>query len=252
MSGPVIILVETQLSQNIGSTARAMLNFGLKDLRLIRPLADPLAKEARALAAGADAVLESIKIFQDTREAISDLHHAYATTARPRDMIGLHMTPRQAGDRMQHHTQEGLNFGVLFGPERSGLTNEDVSLCSGTVTVPLNPDFSSLNLSQAVLLVSYEYYQGKIEKPQSDIILKQGESPLATKEELMGLFGHLESELDKAGYFRTAHKKPKMLQSIHTMFSRVPFTAQEVRTFRGIISDLVNPNGIYSRTPKDK
>ncbi|MGI4851689.1 MAG: RNA methyltransferase [Janthinobacterium lividum] len=251
MSGPAILLVETQLAQNIGAVARAMLNFGLRDLRLINPQADPRAREAQALAAGADEILNTVKIFQSTREAMADLHHLYATTARPRDMISLHMTPHQVGHLMQQHRQENQEFGVLFGPERSGLTNEDVALCSGTISVPLNPDFSSLNLAQAVLLISYEFYQVHLKTAENTISLQQTETQMATKQELTGMFEHLETELDKAGYFRTAHKKPKMVQSIRTMFSRVPFTAQEIRTFRGIISDLVNPHGIHSRKKSD-
>ena len=250
MSGPAILLVETQLAQNIGAVARAMLNFGLRDLRLINPQADPLAREAQALAAGADEILKNVKIFKSTQEAMADLHHLYATTARPRDMISLHMTPHQAGDLMQEHTKENQRFGVLFGPERSGLTNEDVALCSGTISVPLNPAFSSLNLSQAVLLIGYEFYQVRLNTTDNTISLQQCETQMATKQDLMGMFEHLETELEKAGYFRTAHKKPKMVQSIHTMFSRVPFTAQEIRTFRGIIADLVNPHGIHSRPKK--
>lgn len=248
MSKPVIILIETQIAQNIGTTARAMLNFGLSRLRLVRPLADPLSKEARALAAGADEVLEHGEIFEKTEDALADLHYAYATTARPRDMVGIHMTPRQAADVMVQHSAENAHFGVLFGPERAGLNNEDVALCTGTISVPLNPHFSSLNLAQAVLLVAYEAHQAAQSLPA--LHLKQGESELATKGELIGFFEHLENELHKAGYFRTAHKRPKMVRSIHTMFSRVPFTAQEVRTLRGIISDLVNPKEIHSRKPR--
>lgn len=252
MPGPAILLVETQLAQNIGAVARAMLNFDLHDLRLINPQADPRGREAQALAAGADEILNKVKIFKSTQEAMADLHHLYATTARPRDMISLHMTPQHASHLMEQHTQQEQHFGVLFGPERSGLTNEDVALCSGTISVPLNPAFSSLNLAQAVLLVSYEFYQIHLKTFETTISLQQNETQMATKEELTGMFQQLETELDKAGYFRTAHKRPKMVQSIHTMFSRVPFTAQEIRTFRGIISDLVNPHGIHSRISRKK
>jgi tRNA/rRNA methyltransferase len=244
MSQPVIILIETQIAQNIGTTARAMANFGLTKLRLVRPFADPLSKEARALAAGADDVLEHAEIFDRVEDALADLHCAYATTARLRDMVGLHMTPRQAAETMHRHVLENTRFGVLFGPERAGLNNEDVALCTGIISVPVNPHFSSLNLAQTVLLVAYEFYQTTIETPK--LHLKQGESDFATKGELMGLFEHLEKELDKAGYFRTAHKRPKMVRSIHTMFSRVLFTAQEVRTLRGIVADLSKPKGISS------
>lgn len=239
MSKPVIILVEPQLPQNIGSIARAMLNFGVNQLRLVRPLADPVSKEARALAAGADQVLEDAKRFQTTEDAIADLHAVYATTARARDMVGLRMAPRQAAEVMALHQREGKATGLLFGPESSGLTNEDVALCTGTISVPLNPHFSSLNLAQAVLLMVYEFYQAEHRDSLPVPSLHQGNSELATKGDLIGFLNHLETELEKAGYFRTAHKRPKMVQSLHTMFSRLPFTAQEVRTLRGVISDLV-------------
>lgn len=246
-----IILVEPQIAQNIGKTARAMMNFNVHDLRLVRPQANCLSKDARALAAGADAILENAKIFETTEAAIADLHRIYATTARHRDMVGLHCTPSQAGQLIATHHKEGQSVGVLFGPERAGLTNEDVALSDGTISVPLNPEFSSLNLAQAVLLIVYESFQAGHETPP--LHLKYGEGPMATREELLGFLNHLEDELQKAGYFRTAHKKPRMLRTIHTMFSRVAYSAQEVRTLRGIVSDLVNPNGIYSkRKPRQK
>jgi tRNA/rRNA methyltransferase len=239
MSNCIIILVETQIPQNLGATARAMLNFGLTQLRLVRPLADPLSKDARALAAGADQVLENAEIFTNTKAALTDLHYAYATTARSRDMVGHHMTPHHAARIIADPSSKNLNFGILFGPECSGLDNEDVALCSGTISIPVNPNFSSLNLGQAVLVAAYEIYQHKHHQPSE--YLKQGQSKLATRGELTGFLSHLEEELDKAGYFRTAHKRPKMLRSLHTMFSRVPFTSQEVRTLRGVVSDLVKP-----------
>ena len=235
---PVIILVETQIAQNIGTTARAMANFGFSDLRLVCPLADPLSQDARALSAGADYILEGAACFDTLAGAVTDLHTVYGTTARLRDMVGVVMTPRQAGEQMYAHHCRATRCGVVFGPERSGLTNDHIALCSGIISVPVNPDFSSLNLAQSVLLIAYEFYQQTVSP--SDVYLRQGESNLATKEELIGFFEQLEQELDEAGYFRTAHKRPKMVRSLHTMFSRVPFTAQEIRTLRGVVADLAH------------
>ncbi len=248
MIGPVIILVESQIPQNIGKTARAMLNCELRDLRLVRPLVDPCHRDARTLAAGADEVLENAKIFNSTAEAIADLHRVFSTSARHRDMVELQLTPKKAADLFVTMVQENHRVGVLFGPERAGLDNEDVALCEGNIYVPVNPQFSSLNLAQAVLLIAYEWYQAKTQFPE--MTFKKGETTLATREELGGFLTHLEQELDYAGYFRADHKKPKMLRTIHNMFSRVPLTSQEVRTLRGIISDLSDPQGERARMTK--
>lgn len=237
---PVILLIQPQIAQNIGKTARAMLNFGLIDLRLVAPKADPLSQEARALAAKADTVLETAKVFETTKEAVQDLHRLYATTARHRDMVALHTTPRAVAPLIARQMVEGQKVGILFGPEYAGLTNEDVALCDATISVPLNPKFSSLNLAQAVVIVAYEIFQASQNVPKT--MLFQGDSPLATKEELHGFLEHLIGDLDRSGYFRAENKRAKMIQTIHTLFSRVPYTAQEVRTLRGIVSDLVTPN----------
>ena len=250
---PAIILVEPQLSQNLGTTARAMLNFGFTDLRLVRPSADPLSRDARALAAGADCVLEKVRLFTTTAQAVADLQIIYATTARPRDMVGLHMTPVEAVRHMtQYVSSSAATVGILFGPERAGLTNEDVALCNVTVSVPLNPAFSSLNLAQAVLLLCYEFYQVSHQSDKAQAItFKQGESLMASKQDVQQFFDHLIDELDQAHYFRTTHKRPKMIQSLYTMFSRISFTAQEVRTLRGVISTLVRSKKAQTHSSKN-
>ncbi len=240
MFRPVIILVHPQIAQNIGKTARAMLNFSLTDLRLVAPQADHLSRDARALSAKADSVLENAKVYGTTKEAIADLHRLYATTARHRDMVALHTTPREAASLMVRQQAEGQKVGILFGPEYAGLTNEDVALCDATISVPLNPSFNSLNLAQAVVILAYEIFQAEEKTPATTLF--QGDSALAMKKELSGFLDHLIEDLDKAGYFRAENKRAKMIQTIHTLFSRVPYTSQEVRTLRGIISDLVTPN----------
>lgn len=254
MTPPCVILVEPQLDQNIGKVARAMLNFGLTDLRLVRPQTEWHNETARRLSAGAESVLENARAFDDLMAASFDLHHLYATTARPRDMIKEVLSPREVAPRIYEDIQtRGERVGLLFGPERCGLENQDIALSKAVITVPLNPEFSSLNLAQAVVLVAYEYFQAQVSAvpdaaaptPTLD------EDPPATKEELQGFLGQLDQELEKSGYFRAAHRRAMMTQSLHNMFSRMDYTSQEVRTLRGVVAALVNPNGIYSR-PKRK
>ncbi|MCE2952059.1 MAG: RNA methyltransferase [Alphaproteobacteria bacterium] len=255
MTPPCIILVEPQLDQNIGKVARAMLNFGLTDLRLVRPQTEWHNETARRLSAGAEGVLENARAFDDLMAASFDLHHLYATTARPRDMIKEVLTPREAAPRIFEDVQtRGERVGLLFGPERCGLENQDIALSKAVITVPLNPAFSSLNLAQAVVVVAYEYYQaqGGIPKARAaPAALAPEKDPPATKEELQGFLEQLDQELEKSGYFRAAHRRAVMTQSLHNMFSRMDYTSQEVRTLRGVVAALVNPNGIYSR-PKRK
>lgn len=245
---PVIILVEPQLAQNVGKSARAMMNCGVCDLRLVRPSAKWLSDDARATCAGSDVILEKARIFETVEDAISDLHYVFATTVRARDRICLEMTPKTAATHMVSSELKDQRVGVLFGPERSGLTNDDVALADVVLTVPVNPDFSSLNLAQAVLLVCYEWYQAYLSPPAQ--VHHMGGGVLALKEDLIGFFHHLEEELENAGYFRSSAMKPKMIRTLRGMFSRLALTSQEIRTLRGVVSDLVNPHGIFSRKRK--
>lgn len=245
---PAIILVEPQLAQNIGKVARAMLNFTLTDLRLVRPSAKWLSQDARAPAAGADRVLEGARSFESLEEAIADLHCIFATTVRPRDRICLEMTPKTAATYLVSSELSTQKSGIVFGPERCGLTNDDVALADGVITIPVNGDFSSLNLAQAVVVVAYEWYQARMCPPP--MVQHIGGGVMAEKEELIGFFHHLEGELERAGYFRAPSMKPKMIRTLRSIFSRVALTQQEVRTLRGVISDLVNPHGIFSRKQK--
>lgn len=234
---PVIILSKPSLSQNIGACARAMLNFGFSELRLIDPRANWLDKNARALSADADCVLEKATVFKTAEEAFADLQCIYATTARPRDMIKEAISPREASLEVNNHTAQGKKVGLLFGSEKCGLENEDIALCDKIITIPLNPDFSSINLAQAVILVSYEMYQGAQEKPQRNPLWERDDQE-APREDLFGFYEHLEKELDSAGYFKVDHKRPLMRQNLRNMFARAALTVPEVRTLRGVISAL--------------
>jgi tRNA/rRNA methyltransferase len=239
LGGPVIILVEPQLGENIGAVARAMLNCGLTELRLVAPRDGWPQDNPRliAAAAGADQVLAEARVFASVEEAVADLHRVYATTARNRGMIQTILTPRTAAAEMRRHWQEGARVAILFGPERTGLFNDHLPLADALVAVPLNPAFASLNLAQAVLLLGYEWFQtgGDLPPPAE---LHLGNTRPATKAELLNLFEHLEQRLDACRFFSTPDKRPSMVRNIRNAFERMGLTEQEVRTFHGIIAGL--------------
>lgn len=237
--GPAVILVAPQLGENVGTAARAMLNFGFTDLRLVRARDGwPNAFAVKA-SSGAMEVLDRVRLFESTEAAIADLGRVYATTARPRGMIKPVMTPQAAMAEARGLEQAGTRVGVLFGGERSGLNNDDVTLAQAIITVPVNPAFASLNLAQAVLLVAYEYArQGFVGEPV--VPAGHGEAP-ATADDLIGFYEHLERELDAHNFLYPPEKRPNMVRNIRNMFQRAGLTRQEVRTLRGIVAALVRP-----------
>lgn len=232
-----IILVEPQLGKNIGAVARVMLNFGLTDLRLVRPRDGWPNQEAVAPAAGADKILENVQVFSNTLAAIGDLNRIFASTARTHDMVKSIYTPRPALECLASTAQQGQKVGVLFGSERCGLNSEDISLCEALIKVPTNPDFSSLNLAHAVALITYEWSLQVTSCPSQ--IFRTGTTTLATREDLGNLFIHLEGELDRTGFLRHKKKRPTMIRNLRNIFQRARLTEQEVRTLRGIIRSLV-------------
>jgi tRNA/rRNA methyltransferase len=237
---PVIILVQPQLGENIGACARAMLNCGLTELRIVRPREAWPNEKARRSSSGADIVLENARLFDTTAEAVADLQHVFATTARLRGMAKSVVSAREAAGMIRALNGEGRSCGLLFGPERTGLENDDVALAEWAVQVPLNPSFSSLNLGQAVLILAYEWFHlGGPEVDDGGGLHRR--SPPADRKAMMALFEHLEQELDRAGFFYPPDKRPRMLRNIRTMFLRAQMTEQEVRTFRGAIKALVEP-----------
>lgn len=236
-AGPVVILVEPQLGANIGAAARAMLNCGLVDMRIVAPRDGWPNPHADAAAAGADAVLAQAQIFPDTQSAVADLHHVWATTARPRGDLKPVMTPRAAAPLMRRHIAKGERVGLLFGKERTGLESHDVSLADAIITAPLNPAFASLNLGQAVLLVAYEWLMAADETPPYELPL--GKTDYATRGELIGFFEHLEAELEEAGYFANiTDKRDGMVRNMRNAFYRGPLLSQDVKTLRGVIKAL--------------
>jgi tRNA/rRNA methyltransferase len=245
--GPAIILVDPQLGQNIGMVARAMLNCGLEELRLVRPRDGWPNSAAESAASGADVVLEKTRLFDTTAEAVGDLRRVYAATARPRGMITPVVTPRQAAAELRaaQAQEEGTRAGVIFGPERSGLTNDDIALADAVLSVPLNPAFASLNLAQAVFVVGYEWLIAGSDVPARELSL--GATRPATKAELVGLFERLEAALDARGFLYPVEKRPTMVRNLRNLFQRAGLTEQEVRTLHGIVSLLTPESGPRSR-----
>ncbi len=236
-SAPVIILVRPQLAQNIGKVARAMANFGLSELRLVAPRDGWPNPPAYPAASGADWILNDAKVYPTTAEAVADLNAVYATTARPREMIKTVETPRHAGQSMRDHGLAGRRVGVLFGAEAAGLTNDELVKAETIITVPCSPDFTSLNIAQAVLLVAYEWFQAADHTPGKQ--LASGDARLATQDEVEGFLLHLEEELTLSGFLRPPEKAPHMKRNIRSIFQRLELLDQDVRTLRGIIKSLV-------------
>ena len=235
--GPAIILVEPQLGENIGMAARAMLNCGLRDLRLVRPRDGWPNGSARAAAKGAVDVIDNAQLFDTTENAIADLTRVYATTARPRDMIKRVVTPRQAAREMRAAGDADGRSGILFGRESMGLDNDDVALADTVLTVPVSAELTSLNLAQAVFIASHEWFLAGDDTPDEMLAVPKETRP-ANKEELIGLFEHLEQELDACGFLRVAEKRPTMVRNIRNIFQRAELTEQEVRTLRGVVKGL--------------
>ena len=219
---PTIILVKPQMGENIGAAARAMANFGIKDLRIVAPRDGWPNPKAIEMAANASSLIEHAKIFPTLEAAVADLEFLYATTARTRETDKKSIIPRQI------ITHEKTGF--VFGAERTGLTNEEISLCDEIISIPVSEEFKSINLAQSVAIICYQI---STLPPQKAEVRAQ-----ATKEELFSFFTHLETELDKRRFFQEPTKKPGMVANIRTMLTRAAFTSQEVRTMRGIIKSL--------------
>ena len=258
--GPAIILVHPQLGENIGMVARAMANFGLAELRLVNPRDGWPSEKAISAASKADHVIEAAKVYPSLEAAVADLEFVYATTARDRYGYKEVRSPVVAADDLRGRFRAGEKTGILFGRERTGLTNEEIALADELVTFPVNPAFASLNLAQAVLLMSYEWMKSGLTSVKDTPFDALPQRP-AKKEELQGLFDHVEETLDARGYFRPAEKKPKLVENLRAILTRPSFTGTEIQVMRGIISCLdrftresprgaANPNRTRNRRPK--
>jgi tRNA/rRNA methyltransferase len=232
---PVVILVAPQLGENIGMAARAMLNCGITDLRIVRPRDGWPSESATAASAGAAAVIENVRVFATTSEAIADLTLVYAATARDRAMTKRVVTPGTAAREIRAATDH--KCGILFGGEAKGLHNDDIALADHVITAPLNPAFSSLNLAQAVLVLSWEWHMAGSDAPVSEMRIPEDTRP-ATKDEMLGLFEHLEGALDLSGFFHVREKRPIMARNLRNLLQRAEPTEQEVRTLRGVIKSF--------------
>lgn len=233
---PAIILVAPQLAENIGTAARAMLNCGLTDLRLVNPR-DPFPNDRASRASvGAFDLMPPVKVFDNTEAALADLQRVYAATARDRKMVKPILTARAMAAEALEAGRAEKKVGLLFGPERTGLEKDDIALADAVVTVPLNPQFTSLNLAQAVLLLGYEWYQAGDATPERQMET-HGAIP-ATKEELYGFFKHFEDALDACGFLRNAPARPNMIRNFRNMWARAELTEQEIRTLHGVVKEL--------------
>lgn len=235
--GPAIILVEPQLGENIGMVARAMANFGLAELRLVKPRDGWPNERARAAAAKSDHIIDGVVVYDTLPEAIADLNYVIATTARQRDRFKPVRGPVEAGRILRQRFNAGEKNGILFGRERFGLDNDEVALADEIVTFPVNPAFASLNIAQAVLLMSYEWMKAGLDTETQTAFEGPVMKP-ASKSALQGLFDHVEEALSVRGYFRNAARKPKMVDSLRAVLTRPGFSLEEIQLLRGVVSSL--------------
>ena len=233
-SKPVIVLVRPQLGQNIGKAARAMLNFGLTEMRLVNPRDDWPNPDAGPAASGADIVLEQAEVFDTVQAAIADCSTVYATTVRRRDLVMPVLTPESMADRIAATAERTA---ILFGAERSGLETEEVALANAIVTVPINPEFASLNLAQAVILLAYEWSKrSALAVPPA----KELEPP-APHSEIEGMIGQLDQALVDKGYFHPPSRTQATRNTIRTIFTKTGWSSREIKAVRGIFRALVGP-----------
>ena len=233
-SAPIIVLVRPQLGENIGKAARAMLNFGLTELRLVAPRDGWPNPYAGPAASGADIVLEQARVYDSIADATADCVHIYATTVRKRGVTKPVLTPEAAARAV--HAEPGRSA-ILFGPERSGLETDDVAIARTIITVPINPEFGSLNLAQAVILVAYEWSKGvKLASPPSVEL-----DPPAQQQDLDDMIEHLEKMLDESGYFFPPDRAPTNRRTLRGLLTKPGWNALEIRTLRGVLSTIERP-----------
>lgn len=236
---PVVILVRPQMGENIGAAARAMLNFGLSEMRLVAPRDGWPNPRAVAMASGAAGqVLDRARVFPTLAEAMEDIHHAYATTARGRELTKPVHTPASAMEEARQITSDGRRVALIFGPERAGLENDDVARASAVVTVPVNPEFPSLNLAQAVLLLGYEWAREALPaQPAPPGRRPPGETP-ATRLEIERLADHWEERLEGARFFFPPDKGASMRLALRNLWSRMPLMRADVQILHGVVRQL--------------
>ena len=238
MNSPVFILIHPQMPENIGMAARAMLNCNIQEMRLVNPRESHLSDRAIAASSGAEKILQNAKIYTSTEDAIADCDYIYATTARRRGMIKPICTAKFAAKEIVSKPEH--KYGILFGPERTGLENKDVCLANSIIEIPLNPEHCSLNLSQAVLLVGYEWYQQECQTPHHQFAT--GNTKFANKEKIMLFIKSLENKVENSGLFPQPEKKEHMRINLRNIFTRAEITEQELNTLYGVINHLNLPS----------
>jgi tRNA/rRNA methyltransferase len=241
-ANPAIVLVRPQLGENIGTAARAMLNFGLTDLRLVAPRDGWPNPDAGPAASGADEVIAGARVYATVQEAIADCHHVYATTVRKRGLWKPVVTPEAAAREMR---RRGLKQAVLFGAERSGLETDEVAIAQSILTVPVNPAFSSLNLAQAVLLVGYEWFRSADVTPP----VVTDYDPPADHATLEGLIGQVDAALEAAGYYHVPSRVASSKRTLRNLLTKPGYNAGEIRTLRGMVHAIVK--GRRGHRPRD-
>lgn len=235
-NSPVVVLVRPQLADNIGACARAMANGGLFHLRLVSPRDGWPQEKAWRNSSGADRILDGATVFGSVAEAVADLEHVFATCPRPRHIIKPVLTARGAAVELRAICGRGLRTGLLFGPERAGLDNDDMARSDALVRYPLNPAFMSLNLAQAVMVMAYEWWIADDGTPPRELMTN--ETRVATKAELENFLTHLVDQLDACGFLRNLPKRPGMVRNIRHLFQRGEVTEQELRTLHGVVTEL--------------
>jgi tRNA/rRNA methyltransferase len=240
MNRPCVILKDAQLAENIGAAARVMANFGLSELRLVSPRDGWPQPRAWASASGANWPLDEARVFESLADAIADLTLVLATTARPREAVLPVLTPREGAAQLRAAAGAGRACGVLFGGERAGLQGDDIALCQAIVTAPVDERHHSLNLAQAVAITAYEWRMAAA--PAAPAAFGAA-PPGAAQGALLGFYEHLEAELDAAGFFHPAEKRPSMVRNLRVALGRARFTDQEVRTLRGVVTALSRGRG---------
>jgi len=235
-NSPVVILVRPQLADNIGAAARAMGNGGLYHLRLVAPRDGWPQEKAWRNASGAQRILEDLTVHETVADAVADLHHVFATCPRPRHIVKPVLTARGAAAELRAVCGAGLRAGLLFGPERAGLDNDDMACADALIRYPLNPAFMSLNLAQAVMVMAYEWWSAEDTTPQRRLMTN--ETRVATKGELENFLAHLVDQLDACGFLRNLPKRPGMVRNIRHLFQRGEVTEQELRTLHGVVTEL--------------
>lgn len=238
IAGPAMILVQPQLGENIGAACRAMWNFGLADLRLVAPRDGWPNPAAVAMASGATRVLDQARVFETVDAAAAEISALYATTARRRDLTKRVLDPREAAEEMRARQAAGEKVGILFGPERTGLENDDVIRANAIISAPANPAFASLNLAQCVLLIGYECRRLALEQSPTPPPPVDPDQAPATREAVDLLYDKLEARLDEANYFWPDHKREAMAASLRNLLSRTPMTDQDVRMLHGVFRAL--------------